>query len=88
MEKKAAVSNREVDMALQLVKEMSEPFAPKKYKDTYRDDLLNDEEIEANSRARSAKLRAAVRTEVPARAADPSIFGLPNLPEIQLPAAR
>ena len=47
-----------------------------------------DEEIEANSRARSAKLRAAVRTEVPARAADPSIFGLPNLPEIQLPAAR
>src|SRR6185436_6934393 len=35
-EKKAAVSGREVDMALQLVKEMSEPFAPKKYKDTYR----------------------------------------------------
>jgi DNA end-binding protein Ku len=27
-------------MALQLVKEMSEPFAPKKYKDTYREDLL------------------------------------------------
>jgi 16S rRNA (cytosine1402-N4)-methyltransferase len=47
-----------------------------------------DEEIEANPRARSAKLRVAVRTEVSARAADPSIFGLPNLPEIQLPAAR
>ena len=39
-EKKAAVSSREVDMALQLVKEMSEPFAPKKYKDTYREDLM------------------------------------------------
>lgn len=46
------------------------------------------EEIEANPRSRSAKLRVAIRTEVSARAADPSIFGLPNLPEIQLPAAR
>lgn len=39
-EKKSAVSSREVEMALQLVKEMSEPFAPKKYKDTYREDLM------------------------------------------------
>ena len=38
--KKNAVSKKEVDMALQLVKEMSEPFTPKKYKDTYRDDIL------------------------------------------------
>lgn len=38
--KKKAVSAKEVDMALQLVEEMSEPFAPKKYKDTYRDDIL------------------------------------------------
>jgi len=38
--KKAAVTGREVDMALQLVKEMSEPFSPKKYKDTYREDLM------------------------------------------------
>jgi DNA end-binding protein Ku len=34
------VSKKEVDMALQLVEEMTEPFQPKKYKDTYRDDLM------------------------------------------------
>jgi DNA end-binding protein Ku len=31
---------REVDMALRLVKEMSEQWKPRKYHDTYRDDLL------------------------------------------------
>jgi 16S rRNA (cytosine1402-N4)-methyltransferase len=40
-------------------------------------------ETEANPRARSAKLRAAVRTEAPPRPADLSIFGLPKLPEIR-----
>lgn len=45
-------------------------------------------EIEANPRSRSAKLRAAVRTSAAARAADPSIFGLPKLPEIQRTAER
>lgn len=39
-DRKSAVSKKEVEMALQLVEEMSEPFAPKKYKDTYRDDLM------------------------------------------------
>jgi 16S rRNA (cytosine1402-N4)-methyltransferase len=43
----------------------------------------SDEEVEANPRARSAKLRAAIRSEAPARTADFSIFGLPKLPEIQ-----
>jgi len=38
-----------------------------------------EEEAEANPRARSAKLRAGRRTEAPARAADPSIFDLPDL---------
>ena len=42
-----------------------------------------DAETEANPRARSAKLRAAVRTQAPSRAADFSIFGLPKLPEIR-----
>lgn len=37
-------------------------------------------EIEANPRARSAKLRAATRTEAKARAADMAILGLPDLP--------
>lgn len=45
-------------------------------------------EIEANPRARSAKLRVAIRTAAPFRAADPSIFGLPKLPEIRLPVER
>ena len=39
-------------------------------------------ELERNPRARSARLRAAVRTEAPPRADDLSIFGLPRLPAI------
>ncbi|MGK6312130.1 16S rRNA (cytosine(1402)-N(4))-methyltransferase RsmH [Neorhizobium sp. DT-125] len=39
----------------------------------------SDEEAEANPRARSAKLRAGVRTDAPPRAADMSIFDLPDL---------
>ncbi len=41
----------------------------------------SEREIEVNPRARSAKLRAAVRTDAPARAEDLSIFGLPRLPD-------
>jgi 16S rRNA (cytosine1402-N4)-methyltransferase len=47
-----------------------------------------DAEIAANPRARSARLRAAIRTEAPARAGDLSIFGLPKLPGIQAPRER
>ncbi len=39
----------------------------------------SDAEAEINPRARSAKLRAGLRTSVPAEAADLSIFDLPNL---------
>ncbi|MCO6388058.1 16S rRNA (cytosine(1402)-N(4))-methyltransferase RsmH [Aliihoeflea sp. 40Bstr573] len=42
----------------------------------------SEAEAEANPRARSAKLRAATRTEAAPRAADFSIFGLPKLPAI------
>ena len=45
-------------------------------------------ETEANPRARSAKLRLAVRTDAPARADDETIFGLPRLPDIRLSAER
>jgi 16S rRNA (cytosine1402-N4)-methyltransferase len=38
-------------------------------------------ETASNPRARSARLRAALRTAAPARPADLSIFGLPKLPE-------
>jgi 16S rRNA (cytosine1402-N4)-methyltransferase len=46
------------------------------------------EETERNPRSRSARLRAAVRTAEPARAADPSIFALPRLPELWSGAER
>ncbi|MFD1988096.1 16S rRNA (cytosine(1402)-N(4))-methyltransferase RsmH [Mesorhizobium newzealandense] len=47
-----------------------------------------DAEVAANPRARSARLRAAVRTEAPARNSDFSIFGLPKLPGIDRPGER
>ncbi|WP_027168707.1 16S rRNA (cytosine(1402)-N(4))-methyltransferase RsmH [Mesorhizobium sp. WSM3224] len=45
-------------------------------------------EIAANPRARSARLRAAMRTEAPARSGDFSIFGLPKLPAVERPGER
>jgi 16S rRNA (cytosine1402-N4)-methyltransferase len=39
-------------------------------------------EIEGNPRARSAKLRAAVRTDAPPRGEDFSMFGFPKLPDL------
>ncbi|MEQ8366754.1 MAG: 16S rRNA (cytosine(1402)-N(4))-methyltransferase RsmH [Roseicyclus sp.] len=42
----------------------------------------DDEELSQNPRARSAKLRVATRTDVPASAVDPSVLGLPKLPEV------
>jgi DNA end-binding protein Ku len=67
--KQKPVSKKEVDMAMQLVEEMSEPFAPKKYKDTYRDDILarvkkkvkagRTEEVEQPEAAEAAPRRSA-----------------------------
>ena len=48
----------------------------------------SEAEIEANPRARSAKLRAAVRTDAPPRPDDLSIFDLPRLPDVRQPAER
>lgn len=45
-------------------------------------------EIAANPRARSARLRAAIRTDAPARDGDFSIFGLPKLPAVERPGER
>jgi 16S rRNA (cytosine1402-N4)-methyltransferase len=45
-------------------------------------------EVDANPRARSAKLRAARRTSAPPRAADLDAFGLPKLPQLRSPAER
>jgi len=43
----------------------------------------SEEEVAANPRARSARLRSAVRTAVPPRPADQGIFGLPRLPSAE-----
>jgi 16S rRNA (cytosine1402-N4)-methyltransferase len=40
----------------------------------------SDEEVTRNPRARSARLRAAVRTDAPARGGDAFAFGVPRLP--------
>jgi 16S rRNA (cytosine1402-N4)-methyltransferase len=45
--------------------------------------MPSEDEIARNPRARSAKLRCAVRTATQARPADPSIFALPKLPAPQ-----
>ena len=45
-------------------------------------------EIETNARARSARLRAAIRTDSAARPDDLSIFGLAKLPGLQRPGGR
>ncbi|KQZ81367.1 ribosomal RNA small subunit methyltransferase H [Mesorhizobium sp. Root157] len=47
-----------------------------------------DAEVVRNPRARSARLRAAIRTDAPARGEDLSIFGLPKLPGIHQPGER
>lgn len=44
--------------------------------------MASEAEASANPRARSAKLRAAIRTDAPAEVADWTIFGLPKLPAI------
>ena len=38
--KSTHVTPRELDMAMKLVEEMSEPWKPERYKDTYHDDLM------------------------------------------------
>jgi 16S rRNA (cytosine1402-N4)-methyltransferase len=43
----------------------------------------SEEEAELNPRARSAKLRAGIRTTAPARPADISIFELPDLASLE-----
>lgn len=48
----------------------------------------SDEEAERNPRARSAKLRSAVRTAAAPRREDLSLFGLPDLPDIRQPDER
>lgn len=48
----------------------------------------SEDETARNPRARSAKLRSAIRTSAAARAVDHSIFGLPKLPDSRLAGER
>lgn len=45
-------------------------------------------ELAGNARARSARLRSAIRTDAPARGGDLSMFGLPRLPDPRLPGSK
>jgi DNA end-binding protein Ku len=49
-DKKAAVTDKEVKMALSLLEDMTEPWQPEQYRDTYHDDVmaLIDKKIAAN----------------------------------------
>jgi DNA end-binding protein Ku len=49
-DKKAAVTDKEVKMALSLLEDMTEPWQPEQYRDTYREDVmaLIDKKIAAN----------------------------------------
>ena len=57
-------------MALQLVKEMSEPFAPKKYKDSYREDLMARIRKKVKSGRTTAVEQPEEKTSAPRKSAE------------------
>ena len=62
---KAAVGQKELDMALSLVKTMEDEWQPEKYKDEYREGLMQviEEKVKSGGKAVSPKTKAAAPTQ-------------------------
>lgn len=71
--KQAGVTAREIDMAVKLIEEMSGPWNPAEYRDTFRDDILAlvDRKIhEGRTREISEAAKAPARTRASADVVD------------------
>jgi DNA end-binding protein Ku len=67
--KASGVSQREIEMAKKLVEEMTEPWKPERYRDTYHDDLMKliDKRIKAGKTEVITEADAEEHQEKPAR---------------------
>lgn len=68
----AKASAREVDMALRLVKEMSEKWKPENYHDTYREDILAriEKKVKAGETRQVAEPEGEAEAEAPRKGAE------------------
>ncbi|HVV69743.1 MAG TPA: Ku protein [Gammaproteobacteria bacterium] len=55
-------NKQELDMALALIKQLSHPFKPEKFHDTYAEDLQNTIQIKTRGKKPSAKVKALKKT--------------------------
>lgn len=60
----AQAKNKEIDMALSLIKHLSEPFKPEEYKDTYKNELKKVIEAKAKGKKFKPKEKEPEATEV------------------------
>jgi DNA end-binding protein Ku len=67
---KAKVTAKELDMALRLVEDMADDWEPKKYKDTYREDLLKRIKEKVKAGQTEELTEPEEGAEKPARGAD------------------
>ena len=67
---KAKVTAKELDMALRLVEDMADEWQPKKYKDTYREDLLKRIKEKVKAGQTEELTEPEEGAEKPARGAD------------------
>jgi DNA end-binding protein Ku len=67
---KAKVTPKELDMALRLVEDMADEWEPKKYKDTYREDLLKRVKEKVKAGETEALTEPEKDADKPAKSAD------------------